>query len=166
MSTHTNNNYPKLHNAMWPGLVGKGSPGAEPCIDLDTMLDLTAKAEVDGIKFDGVDIFLYQPHISIDISDDDLKKLADKIRSKGFVIGSVVAPVWPPTGGGSAMGSDEDRKKFVEQVRKACRIARGLRELGARPYGVVRIDSASSVSDWSQDAETNQRKILLTSTDA
>ena len=35
----------KLHNAMWPGLVGKGSPGAEPFIELDTMLDLTAKAE-------------------------------------------------------------------------------------------------------------------------
>ena len=29
------NNFPKLHNAMWPGLVGKGSPGAEPWIDLD-----------------------------------------------------------------------------------------------------------------------------------
>ncbi len=40
------NNFPKLHNAMWPGLVGKGSPGAEPCIDLDTMLDMTAKADV------------------------------------------------------------------------------------------------------------------------
>ena len=42
------------YNAMWPGLVGKGSPGAEPCIDLDTMLDLTAKAEVNGVRFDGV----------------------------------------------------------------------------------------------------------------
>ena len=49
----TENNYPKLHNAMWPGLVGKGSPGAEPFIELDTMLDLTAKAEVGGVKFDG-----------------------------------------------------------------------------------------------------------------
>ena len=28
---------------MWPGLVGMGSPGAEPLIDLDTMLDMTAK---------------------------------------------------------------------------------------------------------------------------
>ena len=166
MSTHTNNNYPKLHNAMWPGLVGKGSPGAEPCIDLDTMLDLTAKAEVDGIRFDGVDIFLYQPHISIDISDDDLKKLADKIRSKGFVVGSVVAPVWPPTGGGSAMGSDEERKKFVESVRKACRIAKQLRGLGVRPDGVVRIDSASSVEDWAKDAESNQRKIVETFSEA
>jgi sugar phosphate isomerase/epimerase len=162
MSNHSNNNYPKLHNAMWPGLVGKGSPGAEPFIDLDTMLDLTAKAEVDGIKFDGVDIFLYDPHISIDVSDDDLNKLANKIASKGFVVGSVVAPVWPPTGGGSAMGSDEDRKRFVEQVRKACRIGRRLRELGVRPYGVVRIDSASGPGDWLTDPEGNQKKIAQT----
>ena len=47
------NNFPKLHNAAWPGVVGKGE-GSEPPIDLDTMLDLTAAAEVDGIKFDGV----------------------------------------------------------------------------------------------------------------
>src|SRR2546422_10621405 len=129
MSTHSNNNYPRLHNAMWPGLVGKGSPGAEPFIDLDTMLDLTAKAEVDGIKFDGVDIFLFDPHISIDIGDDDLEKLADKIRAKGFVVGSVVAPVWPPTGGGSAMGNAEERAAFVGQVRKACHIGGKLRNL-------------------------------------
>src|ERR1044071_803510 len=115
------NLFPKLHNAMWPGLVGKGSPGAETCIDLDTMLNLTAKAEVNGVKFDGVDLFLFDPHVSIDSSDDDLKKLADKISAKGFVVGSVVAPVWSPTGGGSAMGGEEDRLKFVEQVRKACR---------------------------------------------
>ncbi len=159
---HSHSNYPKLHNAMWPGLVGKGSPGAEPSIDLDTMLDLTAAAEVDGIKFDGVDLFLFDPHVSIDIDDDGLKKLAHKIRSRGFVVGSVVAPVWPPTGGGSAMGSDEDRKKFVGQVRKACRIAKKLRDLGIRPYGVVRIDSASGVADWAKDAEASQRKIVET----
>ena len=46
---HSHSNYPKLHNAMWPGLVGKGSPGAEPCLDLDTMLGLTAKADVNGV---------------------------------------------------------------------------------------------------------------------
>jgi len=162
MSSHSNNNYPKLHNAMWPGLVGKGSPGAEPCIDLDTMLDLTARAEVDGVKFNGVDIFLFEPHINIDISDGDLEKIADKIRGKGLVVGSVVAPIWPPTGGGPAMGSDEDRRKFVEQVRKGCRIARKLRELGARPEGVVRIDSASSVEDWSKDPDGNSKRIAET----
>src|SRR5256885_7322116 len=97
--------YPKLHNAMWPGLVGKGSPGAEPAIDLDTMLDLTAGAEVDGARFEGVDLFLFDPHTSIDATDDDLKKLADKLTTRSFLAGSLVAPVWPPTGGGSAMGS-------------------------------------------------------------
>ncbi len=162
MSKHNDFKFPKLHNAMWPGLVGKGSPGAEPCIDLDTMLDLTAKAEVDGLKFDGVDIFLFDPHISIDISDDDLKRIAEKIQSRGLVVGSVVAPIWPPTGGGSAMGGEEDRKKFAEQIRKGCRIAQRLRELGARPYGVVRIDSACGVADWDADPKANTKKIAQT----
>ncbi len=162
MSAQSTNTFPKIHNAMWPGLVGKGSPGAEPCIELDTMLDLTAGAEADGVRFDGVDLFLFEPHISIDIDDDGIKELAEKIQSKGFVVGSVVAPVWPPTGGGSAMGSEDDRKKFVQQVRKACRIAKRLRELGARPYGVVRIDSACGVAEWAQDPEGNQARIADT----
>jgi sugar phosphate isomerase/epimerase len=156
------NNFPKLHNAMWPGLVGKGSPGAEPCIELDTMLDLTAKAEVNGVKFDGVDIFLFEPHVNIDSSDDDLKRLADKVNRKGLVVGSVVAPIWPPTGGGSAAGSEEDRAKFVEQVRKGCRIAKKLRELGIRKYGVVRIDSATGVSDWEKNPKASTKAIAKT----
>jgi sugar phosphate isomerase/epimerase len=160
------NDYPKLHNAMWPGLVGKGSPGAEPAIDLETMLNLTAAAEVKGVKFDGVDIFLYAPHIPIDISDDDLKRLADNILAKKLVVGSVVAPIWPPTGGGSAMGSAEERKAFVEQVRKGCRIAARLREFGARPHGVVRIDSACSPADWAKDPEGNTKLIAQTFAEA
>src|SRR5260221_9477257 len=139
------NNYPKLNNAAWPGVVGKG-PDSEPPIELDTMLDLTAAAEVDGVKFDGFDLFLFDPHVSIDASDDELKRLADKARQRNLVIGSVVAPVWPPTGGGSAMGSEADRKNFLTQVRKGCRIAKKLRENGIRPYGVVRIDSSTSVA--------------------
>ena len=62
---HMPNNFPKLHNAAWPGVVGKG-PDSEPPIDLDTMLDLTAAAEVDGVKFDGFDLFLFDPHVNID----------------------------------------------------------------------------------------------------
>jgi sugar phosphate isomerase/epimerase len=155
-------NYPKLHNAMWPGLVGKGTPGAEPAIDLDTMLELTANASVDGAKFDGVDLFLFDPHVSIDASDSDLKRLADRVTAKGFVVGSLVAPVWPPTGGGSAMGSDEDRRNFLTQVRKACAIGRKLRELGVRRYGIVRIDSATSPGEWSKDPNGNTKRIADT----
>ena len=43
------NSAPKLHNAMWPGLVGKGDgPGQEPAISLERMLELTAAASVNG----------------------------------------------------------------------------------------------------------------------
>ncbi|MEP7364886.1 MAG: TIM barrel protein [Acidobacteriota bacterium] len=155
------NNYPKLHNAMWPGLVGKG-PDSEPPISLDTMLDLTAAAEVNGQRFEGVDLFLAAPHTSIDSTPDDVKALADKIAGYGFKIGSLVAPVWPPTGGGSAMGTEDERKAFLTQVRKSCAIGEQLRKLNMRPWGVVRIDSATGVHDWAADPEGNQKKIAAT----
>jgi sugar phosphate isomerase/epimerase len=155
------NNFPKLHNAMWPGLVGKGGD-AEPPISLDTMLELTAAARIDGVGFDGVDLFLAEPHTPIDASRDDVKRLADKVHSHGLAIGSLVAPVWPPVGGGSAMGSDDERKLFLTMVEKACRIGKQLREIGIRPTGVVRIDSAASVSDWAADPAGNQKKVAET----
>jgi len=151
---------PKLHNAMWPGLVGKG-PDSEPPIGLDTMLDLTQAAEVDGVKFDGVDLFLSLPHTDIDSTDDDLKRLADNIRRRGLTVGSLVAPVWPPTGG-AAMGSEDERKRFITQVRKACAIGKKLRALGIRNYGVVRIDSASSPAEWAKDPAANSKRIAET----
>ena len=149
------NNFPKLHNAMWPGLVGKGGD-SEPPIDLDTMLDMTAKAEVNGVKFDGVDLFLADPHTSIDSSADDIKRLADKIAGKGLAVGSLVAPVWPPVGGGSAMGSASDRKQFVEMIRKSCAIGQQLKKHGVRKYGLVRIDSATGVEDWAKELLATQ----------
>jgi sugar phosphate isomerase/epimerase len=155
------NQFPALHNAMWPGLVGKG-PDSEPPIDLDTMIDLTAAANVDGARFEGVDLFLSLPHTDIDSSDDDLKALADKLAAKNLRAGSLVAPVWPPTGGGSAMGSEEDRAAFLRQVTKACRIGQKLRDLGIRQYGVVRIDSADSPAHWAEDPEGNTKKIADT----
>jgi len=141
---------------MWPGLVGKG-PGSEPFIDLDTMLDLTTAAESNGIRFEGVDLFLADPHISIDSTDDDLKRLADKLASKSLVAGTVIAPVWPPTGGGSAMGNPDERQRFIEQVTKASRIARTLKEIGVRPYGVVRVDSATDPETWANDPEGSKK---------
>ena len=112
----------KLHNAMWPGLVGKGDgPDQEPPISLEHMLDLTAAAEVNGRKFDGIDYFLFLPHTDPEASDDDLRKIADLIQSKGFAVGSLVAPVWPGTVGDSAMGTAEQREKFLSAVKMACR---------------------------------------------
>ncbi len=160
MTEHVNN-YPKLHNAVWPGMVGKGDD-SEPPIPLETMLDMTAAAEVDGVKFDGVDLFLSEPHTSIDVSDDEIKALADSISARGLKIGSLVAPVWEPTGGGSAMDEGEGRTRYLKQVRKACRVGKALRDLGMRPSGAIRVDSAVDPGSWSVDPEGNQRRIAET----
>ncbi len=153
----TQNNFPKLHNSTWPGIVGKG-PDSEPVITIDEMLQHTAAAEVNGVKFDGVDLGLFDPHIDLDMSDDGIKKLADKLSGLNLQVGSLVAPIW----GGPAMGSKEERAVFVDMVKKSCTFGQKLRDLGIRPYGIVRIDSASSVENWAKDPENNTKLIAQT----
>lgn len=155
---------PKLHNAMWPGLVGKGDDeGQEPAISLEKMLDLTANAEVNGQKFEGVDYFLFLPHTDPDASDDEIKRIADLIASKDLKVGSLVAPVWPGTVGDSAMGSDEQQEKFLTAVKKGCRIAKIFNEHGVRQYGCIRVDSAEfGVEKWKDDPATNTKRIADT----
>jgi len=154
------NSYPKLHNAMWPGLVGKGDD--EPPISLNKMLDMTQAAEVNGVKFDGVDLFLADPHTPIDADDDTIKALADNVGGRGLEIGSAVAPVWPPVGGGSAMDEGEGRTAFLEAVRKSCHILSRLTQLGVRKGGVVRVDTATGVEDWAKDPAGNTAKMAET----
>lgn len=155
---------PKLHNAMWPGLVGKGNgEGQEPPISLEKMLQLTAAANVNGQKFDGIDYFLFHPHTDPDASEDDLRRIADQIASYGFTVGSLVAPIWPGTVGDSAMGTPVQRAKFILSVKKACRIARIFNEHGVRQYGVIRIDSAEfGVNKWREDSAANTKTIAAT----
>ena len=152
----TENSYPKLHNATWPGIVGKG-PDSEPPISLEKMLEMTAAAEVDGVKFDGVDVGLFDPSINLD-DQDGIKRLADQVSKHNLVIGSLVAPIW----GGPAMGTKEDRTNFVDQVRKSCIYGQKLKDMGVRPYGVIRIDSASSVESWAADPVNNTKLIAQT----
>src|SRR5262249_52479741 len=118
-----------------------------------------AAAEVDEINLAGVQISLDEPHINIDINADDLKAIAARIAGKGFMVGSVVAPVWFDA---SAMGDQRQRENYLTAVRKACRIAKDLRELGVRPYGIVRIDSACTPGDWAKDPVNNQKPIADT----
>ncbi len=147
---------------MWPGLVGK-TPGTEESpISLDRMLELTASARVGEQRFEGVDLFLFDPHIPIDLSEGEILAVADKIAAKGLAVGSLVAPVWPGTVGSTAMGGPEDREKFVLAVKKACRIAGVLNKHGVRQYGVIRIDSATGPDQWYGDPAGNTRKIAET----
>ena len=156
------NSYPKLHNAMWPGLVGKEEGTDHPPISLERMLELTAAAEVDGQRFEGVDYFLFFPHTDPDASEDELKRIADLIASHGLKVGTLVAPIWPGTVGASSMGSAEDTEKFVLAVRKACRIAKVFNDHGVREYGSIRIDSADGVENWSKDPSGNTKKVAAT----
>ena len=151
------NNYPKLHNATWPGIVGKG-PDSEPPISLDTLLDLTVNAEVDGVKFDGIDLGLFEPHFNIDEPDDGIKRFAEKVAKLNLNVGSLVAPIW----GGPAMGSKEDRAVFVDMVKRSCRFGQKLKEYGVRPSGIIRIDSASKPEAWSTDPVNNTKLIAAT----
>ena len=85
------NKFPKLHNAAWPGVVGKGE-GSEPPIGLDTMLDLTAAAEVgqDHHHKMGCEPNVFVAHILIDVdqyqyprseySKCDIDPIRDEVR--------------------------------------------------------------------------------------
>jgi hypothetical protein len=150
MSSQTNN-YPKLHNAAWPGIVGKGAPDSEPIIALDTLLRLTANARAGDQKFDGIDLLVTAPHFDIDADAGEVRRMSDHIASFGLKVGSFVAPIWGGAGGGSAMGSADDRARFLTQVRKACAIGQQMREIGIRPTGGIRVDSSTGVGDWDKD---------------
>lgn len=152
----------KLHNAMWPGLVGKEAGTDQPPIGLDRMLELTANSRAQGRGFDGVDLFLFEPHLQIDASDDVIHRLADDVVTRGLVIGSVVAPVWGETLGGSAMGDAEARARLLTAVERACRWARLLREHGARSSGIVRIDSADTPANWAAEPAAATAAIAAT----
>lgn len=154
------NNFPKLHNATWPGIVGKGSD-AEPVVPLDELLAKTAAANVNGVKFDGVDLGLFDPHVKLDSSEDNIKAIVDKVGGLGLDIGTLIAPIWAPDGG-PAMGTAQERARFVEVVKKACAFGSVLRKQGIRTSNVIRIDSASAVADWSKDTLANTKLIAQT----
>ena len=88
---------------MWPGLVGKVEGSQEPPISLDRMLALTTGSLVNDRGYDGVDLFLYQPHLDIDADETEIRRLADQIAEAGLKVGTVVAPIWPDTDGGLSL---------------------------------------------------------------
>ena len=154
--------WPAIHNAMWPGLVGKG-PDSEPPIDLDTMLDLTAGAASNGIEV--------RRRRSVSVRPARQHRLRPTTISSGCATRSRRADSWSARwsrrcgrrpAAARRWASDDDRKNFLTQVRKACAIGKKLRDLGVRTYGVVRIDSASSPAEWAKDPEGNTKKIAET----
>lgn len=60
------------------------------------------------------------------------------------------------------MGTKEERKQFVTQVRKSCVIGQKLREIGVRPNGIIRIDSSIDPETWASDPVGNTKLIAQT----
>ncbi len=138
------NNFPKLHNAAWPGVVGKGrGQRAADRPRHDARPDGRGRGR--RRRSSTASTCSCSPRTSsIDSTDDDLEEAGRQgsLARPGRSARSS-RPVWPPTGGGSAMGEGEGRKQVPR--RRSARAAASpskLRELGIRPYGVVRIDSA------------------------
>ncbi|MGB4903215.1 MAG: TIM barrel protein [Saprospiraceae bacterium] len=151
-----------LHNAMWPGIVGKGQGTEEEAISLQRMIELTCNTRVHGQTFDGIDLILAAPHLNVSSNQDEIVKFADTVLSHNLKIGSVVAPIWPSAGGGSAMGFVDERKKFIAAVRNTCEYCKILNRHGVRSYGIIRIDSADSPASWSKDKAGNTTLIANT----
>ena len=149
---------PKLHNATWPGVVGKGSGDGEPCLDLIQMLDLTKGAQVGDATFDGFDLFLAPPHFDTTKLEAEVDRIVELCGKYALEVGSLVANVWA----GSAIGDESKRETFLDAVRTGCKIGAALREKGVRPNGCVRIDSSCSVDAWAKDPETGTKQIVET----
>jgi len=118
--THPNN-YPKLHNAAWPGVVGKARRAPSRYrTGHDARNDDEGRGGRASVR--RRDLFLF-PSRDIDSGDDDLMRLADKVRSRGLVIGSVVAPVWPGPAGARRWATKPSARNSSSSP-KGCGIAR------------------------------------------
>ena len=115
------------------------------------------------MRFDGFDLFLYRA-----AHQHRRRRRRDQAPGRQGPVAEAGdrhggRPVWPPHRRRLGHGRRQaERERFLGQVRKGCRIARRLRELGVRPNGVVRIDSACGVEAWCEDPKGNQKRIAET----
>ena len=67
-----------------------------------------------------------------------------------------MAPIWGGAGGGSAMGSPEERRQFLTQVRKASEIGRQIYvEPGRRDEFASEVEARGSV--WGFESRARRR---------
>lgn len=142
---HSQSNHPKFH-----ATIGFHARATHPPVDLESFLDLTTRAVVDGRRFDGIDLALHESYLPPGAPDARLKGLAANVRERELVIGSLAAP-------GSATGGPE---QWLADIRATCRIGRRLRSLGVRPYGVIQIGFGYNAAAWTQDPFGAQRKAV------
>ena len=137
--------------------------GSEPPIDLDTMLDLTAAAEVDGVKFDGVDLFLFAPHVNID---------ADRRRAQDAGRQGALARPGDRLGGRAGLAADRrrlgdgrgrgTRRSSSSRSARAAGSPGGSASWACGPTASCGSTRPASPADWAKDPEGNQERIAET----
>jgi hypothetical protein len=156
------NNYPKLHNAMWPGIVGKGA-GRQRA---DHRARYAARTDRQR-RSRRAEVRRRRPvhHRSAFRHRQRCRRRSSacrphrELRPQGRLLRRADLG---RAGGGSAMGDADERKRFLTQVEKGLRSAsRCARSASARPAG-IRIDSSTGVEDWDKDPEGNTKKIAET----
>ena len=122
----------------------------------------TAAAEVDGVQFDGVDLFLSATACRHRFHGRR-SEAARRSRARGtWSWARWSLPCGLPPAAARRWERPKSGSAFSTQVRKACAIGKKLRELGIRHYGVVRIDSATSPAEWAQGSAGKHQAIAET----
>ena len=160
------NNWPKLHNAMWPGVVGKGAgfrTAHQP--RRDARHDRRGRGRRRQIRRRrSLPRRSAHQHRFQRRRHQAARRQGRRQKSRHRLDGGAgMAAGRRRLGDGQRGRAQALRRRMVE---KACRIGKKLRELGVRPYGVVRIDSATGVHDWAADPAGNTKLIAQTFSEA
>ena len=135
---------PETSQRRLAGRRRQRAEGSEPPIDLDTMLDLTAAAEVDGAEV--------RRRRSVSVRPARRASTRPTTSSKSWPTRSARADLVDRLGRRAGLAADrrrlgDGRRRGPQAVprRRSARAAASpssFAQLGVRPYGVVRIDSA------------------------
>ena len=159
------NNRPFLSVPTWVGFVGKEpDKGGEEPVPLDELCKLFSMPAHGAHRIEMLDIFCFMPHVDFN-NPDTAKLLGEAIFDRyGFFVGTLVAPTWAGTNGGSAM-TIEGRVARAKQIKKTAEIGKWLREQGIRPAGcnLVRTDTGESPENFmTGDTKANAEFIAET----
>ena len=151
-------NIPPFTTPCGPASSARG-PGAEPPIDLDTMLDITAAAERrrrEVRRRRSVSLRSARQH-RFDRRRPEAAGRQDRPAQsrRRFARRAGVAADRRRLGDGQRRGAESVRHAGAA---RPARSARSSSDLGIRKYGVVRIDSAASPADWAKDPAGNHEE--------
>ena len=162
LMTDATHNKPALHNAAWPGVVGKG--GGRRAADRprhDARPDRRGRGRRRQVRRRRpVPVRPARQHRRDRRRAEAAGRQGPSRRA--WSIGSVVAPVWPPTGGGSAMDEGEERQEVPRAGPQGLPDRQTAPRAGRPPLRRRPDRLGGEPGDWAKDPEGNTKKIAET----